>query len=307
MLISYNQALSQLKQGELVIVPTETVYGLAARIDNIKSVERIFHIKKRPLSDPLIVHCSDSDQIAKYSENLDKISLELLNYFSPGPLTLLLNKSSLVSDTVTGSSSKACFRIPQHKLLLKLLKDLQVPLAAPSANFFSYLSPTCAKDAFQALGEQVPVLDGGDSQEGIESTILEVRDKDIFILRPGTITKEILQDFLNQKNLDYSVQYQERDKLPGSCSSHYKPSQPFYILETKDESFLDIQFPQHTKKELVLNSSAKKTAQTLYKNLRQLSNDKKNTLLFVKKNKTQKGFLWYSIWNRLERACAEKF
>ena len=308
MFVSFEQALRSLSKGELVILPTETVYGLAGRMDSEKAIENIFKIKKRPKSDPLILHCFDVNQVSKLVKNMPAVAKDLFSNFSPGPLTLILEKSSQVSSLITANQDFAAFRIPRQQLLRKLLKDLDMPLAAPSANFFGCLSPTTAEAAYEALGKKVPVLDGGDCEEGIESTILKIEQDQISILRPGTISKEDLQGFLKSKKYPHKVTTKEETFIPGSLASHYKPSCPFYIIEDQKQAkeFLSKKFPDKVIYELQLDPVARQAAQQLYSQLRALSKDER-ACIFVKREKNQKGEIWQAIWNRLEKACTGKF
>ncbi|HMZ94693.1 MAG TPA: L-threonylcarbamoyladenylate synthase, partial [Chitinophagales bacterium] len=156
-------AADWLKKGNVVSIPTETVYGLAANALNETAVLQIFDIKKRPSFDPLIVHISSINEIEKYTLSFPEVLKPLADLYMPGPLTLLLPKKSIIPDLVTSGLDQVAIRIPKHPLTLALLSSLDFPLAAPSANPFGYISPTSTAHVNQQLGKQIPyILDGGD-------------------------------------------------------------------------------------------------------------------------------------------------
>ena len=309
--VRFQTALSLLAKGEPVALPTETVYGLAGRIDREKTIEKIFQLKQRPLSDPLIVHCYNKEQALEYiSGDSSPVSL-LFDFFSPGPLTVLARKNHKIPLLVTAGKSTAAFRIPQHPLIRKILKKLKVPLAAPSANLYGQVSPVCASHVVSSFKGKVPVLNGGACLRGLESSIVwpDMKKKKIFILRPGMITKEQLESFV-KKNLRGFVVEQRRDSSqPGGQKSHYRPPAPLYIIETEKsaketEMFLLKKFPGKKVKRLILPLSPDKTARQLYSRLRTLSKEK-NSLLFVQKSKHRpEGQLWQAIWDRLSKASS---
>jgi len=167
------QAKSYLENGELVAIPTETVYGLAANAFDEKAVQSIFATKGRPQTNPLIVHIANFEQLAKYVTYIPEKALALLKAFSPGPITVLLPKSNLISDSITAGSPLVAIRIPNHPLTLQLLESLPFPLVAPSANLYQQISPTTAQHVYAGLSNKIPyILDGGPCQAGIESTII---------------------------------------------------------------------------------------------------------------------------------------
>ena len=166
---------NSLKNGEIVGIPTETVYGLAASIFNESAIERIFSKKNRPRSNPLIVHVATLDQ-AKLLVKEFPLKAELLaRHFWPGPLTLILPKSDLVNDVVTANNKSVAIRVPNHKMTLNLLGKLNFPLAAPSANPYNRISPTCAEHV-ESYFPDINILDGGECQSGLESTILSFEE-----------------------------------------------------------------------------------------------------------------------------------
>ena len=171
------QAAELLRRGNVVAIPTETVYGLAANIYDETAVQRIFSLKQRPLFNPLIVHAGSIESISDLTLNLKGVALELAKKFWPGPLTLLLEKKSEVPDLITAGKNTVAVRIPNHPTALELLNQLDFPLAAPSANPFSRISPTNAEQVEAYFGNEVSmILDGGQCKRGIESTILGFPD-----------------------------------------------------------------------------------------------------------------------------------
>ena len=167
------QAKSFLVNGLLVAIPTETVYGLAANAFDEKAVQSIFTTKGRPQSNPLILHISSIEQVQKYVTNIPEKAMALLKAFTPGPITVLLPKSKLISDSITAGSPLVAIRIPNHPLTLQLLESLPFPLVAPSANLYQQISPTTAQHVYAGLNNKIPyILDGGSCQAGIESTIV---------------------------------------------------------------------------------------------------------------------------------------
>lgn len=311
--VKFKEALSLLLNGELVALPTETVYGLAGRIDKQKTLEKIFLLKKRPFFDPLIVHCYNKKQALEYLSGDTSFVEEIFDFFSPGPLTVVTNKNSKISPLITAEKKTVALRIPKHPLMKKILKELPVPLAAPSANLYGKVSPVRASHVLSSFNNKIPVLDGGKCQGGLESTIIlpDIQKKKIFILRPGMITKENIASFLKKKGSGFTVENKKNSFQPGGQKSHYKPKVPLYILETEKtnkeiKKFLSKKFPNKILKKLRVYTSPQKTARLLYAQLRQFSSNKEN-LIFVQKAKKQTGGLWETIWNRLDKASSEYY
>ena len=304
--VSFQEACHLLKNGDVVGIPTETVYGLAGDINNDETIKKIFHIKKRPLFDPLIIHVHCLDQIKSITQYSSGIIDELSKTFHPGPLTLILPKKD-VSDLITAHLPTVAVRIPSHPTALKLLKETGLLLAAPSANLFSKTSPTCAEH----VDLPVPVLDGGACDVGIESTILEVQeDKKIFnILRPGVIGSKELRPFLNK---GWSIQTsQTKNHHPGQSHSHYAPDVPLMIFKTKKElpkekiiAEVQKKYPDLEPKEYPMLDDPYVFARSLYYNLKKLSKNEKSVIYIVLKEKEQSD-VWGAIWNRLEKASSK--
>ncbi|MFC2114279.1 L-threonylcarbamoyladenylate synthase [Bacteroidota bacterium] len=214
------KAKGLLESGQLVSIPTETVYGLAGNALHIESLISIYKVKKRPSFDPLIVHISSFDMIGKYVKSVPEIFYKLAEKFSPGPITYVLPKRDIIPDLVTSGYETVAIRIPNHPFTLELLSSLSFPLAAPSANLFGQISPTSPHHVFEQLGAFIPyILDGGICAIGLESTIVTVFDDKLKILRHGGISLENLQKVAG-KDIIHS---HENDLItvPGQLKSHY--------------------------------------------------------------------------------------
>lgn len=217
-----------LRRGELVAVPTETVYGLAANALDPRACRAIFRAKGRPANDPLIVHIHDLRQLNEVAEP-NAAALKLARRFWPGPLTLVLPKRSVVPDVVSSGLPSVAVRMPRHPLFRRLLKLTQRPLAAPSANPFGYVSPTSAEHVLAGLGTRIShVLDGGACSIGIESTIVDLRDpRRPRVLRPGAITSQQIANVLGTRVLrskkTTSTPRSASVLAPGLLAKHYSP------------------------------------------------------------------------------------
>ena len=223
---------ARLRAGELVAVPTETVYGLAANALDAAACRKIFAAKGRPVTDPLIVHIHSLDQLSQICEP-NEAALKLARAFWPGPLTLVLPKKNSMPDIVTAGRPSVAVRMPSHPLLRRLLKKAGIPLAAPSANPFGYVSPTTAAHVQDGLGGKIPhILDGGPARIGLESSIVDVRSpRRIRLLRPGTVTKAQLERALGQPvraiaHRAASATGRAGQLAPGSLARHYSPRTP---------------------------------------------------------------------------------
>ena len=307
--VSLSSALQLLREGDVVALPTETVYGLAGRMDSQTALEKIFHIKKRPFFDPLIVHCCDKRQALQYTAEAPPLAERLWDLFSPGPLTLVLRKNAKVPSVVTAGQETVALRIPRHPLFRRILKDLKVPVAAPSANLFGCVSPTRADHVLTAFNGKVPVLDGGVCEEGLESTIVRPQARRLIILREGSLPGEEIQKALKAKNIPCALSRKTSPFIPGGGKSHYAPAIPLYIVENPSgkntEDFLSKKFPGRSIKHLKLHSRPEIAARRLYHDLRALSQDK-NALICVQKTGQTTAGLWRAIWDRLEKAASGK-
>jgi L-threonylcarbamoyladenylate synthase len=229
-----------LQKGDLVAVPTETVYGLAGNALNVDSVARIFEVKNRPSFDPLIVHIYDISQLSKYVMNVPQQAERLAKHFWPGPLTLLLRKRSLIPDLVTSGLDTVAIRCPKHPMTQNLLKTLDFPLAAPSANPFGFVSPTKASHVIEQLGSKIKyVLDGGPASVGIESTIVGFENNKTVVHRLGGISVEQIEDVVGDVEVITSPGAM---KSPGQLKSHYSPSKKMFVADlAKAVDMVDLQ------------------------------------------------------------------
>jgi L-threonylcarbamoyladenylate synthase len=216
-----------LREGGLVAIPTETVYGLAANAFDAEAVLRIFEVKQRPAFDPLIVHVHDRAQVNEVVASVPPEADALMKRFWPGPLTLVLPKSRHVPDIVTSGLDTVGVRMPAHPIAMKLLRSLDVPLAAPSANPFGYVSPTTAQHVMDQLGDRIAyILDGGPCTVGVESTIIGWEDGMPVLYRPGGLPVEAVEEVMG------AVRPQVEHVLPvapGMIESHYAPRKPVQI------------------------------------------------------------------------------
>lgn len=221
-------AAQLLLQGKLVAVPTETVYGLAADATQPDAVRRIFEAKGRPADHPLIVHLPDAAAISHWAKDIPPLAHKLAAAFWPGPLTLLLPKADHVSAVVTGGLDSIGLRVPAHPVLLQLLRQHQLAVAAPSANRYKKLSPTSAQQVLHGLSGRIEaVLDGGDCQFGLESTIVSLLGEAVEILRAGPISKADLQEVLG---LEVQQPQTHQVKVAGNVKAHYQPNTPLRCL-----------------------------------------------------------------------------
>ncbi len=217
-----------LKNGELVSVPTETVYGLAANGFSESAVLKIYAVKNRPQFNPLILHVANVDQMRNLVIDIPPIIEKLIKAFSPGPITYLLPKNSTVPELVTAGSINVAIRIPDHPLTLKLLSGLNFPLAAPSANPSGYVSPVSAIHVQKNLNGLIPyILDGGECSVGLESTIVGINEGVLQIHRLGAITIEQIQ-MVSDKKVEMALSHAS-PSAPGQLKSHYATSKPFYL------------------------------------------------------------------------------
>jgi len=225
------RAAERIRQGGLVAFPTETVYGLGANALDAAAVERIYHAKERPWASPLIVHVSDENMARSVAADWPAAAQVLAKRFWPGPLTLIVKKAEIVPDLVTAGLDSVGIRIPSHPVALELIRRAGVPIAAPSANRFSQISPTTAEHVRAGLGDRVDIiLDGGAAQIGIESTVVSLTRTPPTILRPGMITQEQLEATTGT-HFEGEVNLPRLEESPGQHPRHYAPGTPFYVLE----------------------------------------------------------------------------
>ncbi|SKA81030.1 L-threonylcarbamoyladenylate synthase [Prosthecobacter debontii] len=231
------EAVRLLQSGEVVALPTETVYGLAADALNPQAVAKIFEAKERPTFDPLIVHLPDKkllDTVAEVPEDVKKVVTRLIERFWPGPLTLLLPKKPCVPDLVTAGLPTVAVRVSNNPVFKRVAQALNKPIAAPSANRFGSISPTSANAVLAELDGRIPlILDGGACLHGLESTIIKVEPGTpkalITVLRPGPITIEDLKLYAKVQRVTKTL-LDEASEAPGQLASHYAPRTPLRLL-----------------------------------------------------------------------------
>ena len=281
------KAKKNIENNNVIGLPTETVYGLAGNAYSDKSVKKIFKFKKRPSVNPLIIHFKNLNDLKK-DVILNKDFIKLYKTLCPGPITFVLNKkkNSKISKIATAGKKTVAVRIPKHNVARRLLKILNVPLAAPSANIASKLSPTSAKDVAEEFGNKVKlILNGGRCKIGLESTIIDLSEKPN-ILRPGIITREKITKILNKtinkkKNL-------KKINAPGQLKLHYSPGIP--VSMNKKTSFKNQAFIGFGKKfkegkkhfNLSKNGSLNEAANNLYKTMRKIKKMKFKSIAVTK-------------------------
>jgi L-threonylcarbamoyladenylate synthase len=236
-LSALKEAAKSLKQGNLVTFPTETVYGLGADATNKDAVARIYDVKGRPIGHPLIVHISSINNLDKWAQQIPEYAITLARTFWPGPMTLILPRTELSKDFITGGQDNVGIRVPSHPLALSLLKEFEslggLGIAAPSANRFGKVSPTSAKAVQEELSEYLTpddlILDGGPCQIGIESTIIDCTKSIPNIARLGYITAKNINKILKSEIKINLKSRNDKIKAPGLLESHYSPNAKVYL------------------------------------------------------------------------------
>ena len=309
MQVNLEQAIAKLKNGEVVAIPTETVYGLAADASNDEALRQIYAIKQRPADNPLIVHISDANQVNDWAVEFPPLAQKLAKAFWPGPFTLVLPAKKSVSNIVRGNQPTVALRVPNHPITLQLLQQSGLALAAPSANKFTQLSPTTAQHVAAGLGDSVPVLDGGACSVGIESTIVAVMGENWQLLRLGMLPEASIEALAGVP----AVNFKQMIKVPGQHKLHYSPKTPILLFHSR-ESLND--FAKTSQKSCAallvgagetpvchyvqLSSQAAEAAEALYSALHQLDALQVEQLLAEMPPRTAN---WAAINDRLCRAA----
>jgi L-threonylcarbamoyladenylate synthase len=312
-----DKAKAFLERGELVGIPTETVYGLAGNALNPDAVAKIFATKNRPEFDPLILHTSSIERVLEFAVEIPKVLRLLGEKFWPGPLTLLLPKKDIVPDLVTSGLDFVAVRIPDHPLTKELLNVLDFPLAAPSANPFGYISPTQASHVNDQLGKKIHyILDGSSCEVGLESTIVGVENNEVVVYRLGGLdVKEIESVVGKVKVMTHSS---SNPKTPGMLKSHYAPTKPFILGELnslikeyqlKGITFAVLSFkdnfqilPSDQQIQLSTKSDINEAAKNLFASLRTL--DTMDVSVILSELLPDEG-LGMAVNDRLKRAAAK--
>jgi len=308
-----NQAVDILNHEGLVAIPTETVYGLAGNIYSKKAIDEIFEMKQRPVSNPLIVHIKSLEQLDELAKDIPEKARLLAKTFWPGPLTLVLKKKSNVPDSITAGKDTVAIRMPNHPTTLALLQKLNFPLAAPSANPFGCISPTNALHVASYFNNTLQmVLDGGDCEDGIESTIIGFENNESILYRLGSISVEDIENVIGQIRI--KNKQENAPNAPGMLSKHYAPLTPTFlsidvaefIKPFTDKKIGLLLFKEkittgsvHHQEVLSEEGSLKKAASNLYAAMHRL--DKLNLDMIVAERFPDSG-LGKSINDKLERA-----
>lgn len=311
------KAVEILRSGGLVAFPTETVYGLGADASNLDALRKVFAAKQRPIDHPLIVHLADVAELTHWAREVPASAERLAQVFWPGPLTLILKKAAHVSDMVTGNQDTIGLRIPNHPIARALLRAFGGGLAAPSANRFGRISPTTAEAVQEELEQAVNmILDGGQCDVGLESTIVDVSSEHPVVLRPGRITSQEIEAVLREP---VSFGKKNSPRVSGSLESHYAPRTPTALVAkaelsnyVKNLAALDlpcvvlsyesIALEREGVTCLVMSADPKQYAHDLYRVMREL--DKKKLKLIVIEALPE-GQDWDAIRDRVQRATAK--
>ncbi len=308
---------AQLAAGRTVAIPTETVYGLAARIDRPAAIQSVFTLKERPSFDPLIIHIADQTQLKELVAEWPPLADALAKAFWPGPLTLVLPKHPSLNPAITSGLETVGVRMPDHPLTLELIRTTG-PLAAPSANKFGHTSPTRAEHVRHEFAREIAngdilVLDGGPSEVGVESTVLRVTSDRLEILRPGGVTADQIRASLAAEGLDVSVETPARNdrRSPGHLEHHYMPQKPLvWSLEELTQTPLDttaiarrLGLPTAAKATVIaLNEDPRLAARELYHQFRE-ADFSTAEFIVVRLPRSRTDGLWSAITDRLKRAA----
>lgn len=307
-----NYCADLLKNNEVIAIPTETVYGLAACIYNEKALKHIFELKGRPSNNPLIVHIHSIDQLKELTTELPPEALKLAEAFWPGPLSLVLPKSKQVNSIISAGLDTVAIRMPKHPVTLTLLKAVGCPLAAPSANPFTRISPTTSHHVFKFFNGRIPaVLEGGSCEVGLESTIVGFIEGGVKLLRKGGISKEDIESIVGPI---VDATKSKTIQAPGMHLKHYAPKTKLILTDNVNSAlrslgssnigiicFSDLDMPKHIRNKIVLSESKDyaEAAQKLYSALHDM--DEKDLDIIIAEKLPDIG-LGASINDRLQRA-----
>jgi L-threonylcarbamoyladenylate synthase len=296
-MISIEEAAERIRAGELVAFPTETVYGLGANALDAAAVAKIYELKGRPPTSPLIVHVASIEMARTLVSEWPPEAEQLARKYWPGPLTLVLPKTSAIPDIVTAGLATVGIRIPNHPLALALLRQAGVPVAAPSANRFTGLSPTTAEHVRESFGDAVPVLDGGHCRVGIESTVVSITPGKVTLLRPGMISIEDVE-FVSAPAAD------DAHPAPGMHARHYSPRTPLVLSDTPDPqgAYLWIHHPAKAARALQMPATPEAYAAQLYSVLHDLDREAWPVISVEPPPDTVE---WAAVLDRLQRASAK--
>lgn len=314
MQVNLAQAIVLLKSGNVVAIPTETVYGLAADATNEAALRQVYAIKQRPADNPLIVHIADASQVNDWAAEFPPLAQKLAQAFWPGPFTLVLRAKDSVSNIVRGNQPTVALRVPSHPTALQLLKQSGLALAAPSANKFTNLSPTTAAHVATGLGEAIAVLDGGACKVGIESTIVSVEGEDWRILRLGMVSETSIEALAGRPALKKQVDLPKAlPRVPGQHLLHYSPKTPVKLFQSREELINFVKTSQKSCAALLMGAGecpschylqlpnqATEAAEVLYGTLHELDALQVEQLLVEMPPRMTE---WAAITDRLSRAA----
>ncbi len=303
-LVDIDKARALLLQGDVVAIPTETVYGLGGWIHSEEGLRKIFSTKERPFFDPLIVHIDSISKAKLLTSEWTEIHQVLAKNCWPGPLTLIAKKNDSVHSIITSGLDSVGLRCPNHPVTLELLSSIDGGLAAPSANKFGKTSPTSSRHVFEEFGESVAILEGGTSEIGIESTVVGVQKNKVEIYRPGFYTAKMLSEILNNNGLNVEVVYSESPVAPGQLKHHYMPKIPLVIVPEnfvweKHISKINIDFKNPVVWKQPLTASL--ASRQLYQKMREFDQQGFD-IIFAERSPLHFNEEWLGIWNRLEKA-----
>lgn len=300
--------------GEVVAFPTETVYGLGADARNPSAIKKVFETKGRPSDNPLIVHISDIEQVQHFISEVPETARKLMAKFWPGPLTLVLKKKPDVLDLITAGLDTVAIRMPDHPLALEFISNTG-PLVAPSANTSGRPSPTKAKHVLSDFGLNFPVIDGGDTLVGLESTVLDLSGETPTILRPGKIGKEDIESVIGSKvimqtdSADHEV---DIPKSPGQKYSHYKPNADVLYQEPSDFSNSTFFLVQHSLEQsspniISYDGDLQLMSKELYDRFRQADHEgySKVVIAPIENFESSSPALYNALINRIQKAVGK--
>ncbi|MEA2554400.1 MAG: L-threonylcarbamoyladenylate synthase [Fimbriimonadaceae bacterium] len=293
-------AAAKLRNGELIGMPTETVYGVAANALDLAAVKATFEAKGRPSENPLIVHVASMDQVREVAREVPESARQLAEKFWPGPLTMVLNKQPIVPDEVTADLPTVAVRMPAHPVAKRLIELAGMPLSAPSANLFMGVSPTTAQMIAPALADKLAmILDGGPCEVGIESTIVDLSTERPIVLRLGMITPEALEAVLGTPVL---VGDDDGIRAPGMYPRHYAPRARVHIIGRLEPDQPGLVLGEGSPGQIVMPINARDYARELYKSLAELDGRGLDAI-FVEAPPVD--LEWQAVWDRLRKAAGE--
>ena len=312
-------AVSLLCEGELVVIPTETVYGLGADASNENAVKKIFKAKGRPQNHPLIVHIANDNYLSNWAIDIPEIAYKLTKEFWPGPLTLVLKRAPHVSKVITGGQDTIALRAPSHPITQQILSMFKGGIAAPSANSFGYISPTTIEHVKKDMGNKVSlIIDGGPCQVGIESTIIDLSHDKPALLRPGMLSHVMIEQVLG---VSIDIAPQVTPRISGFLPSHYAPKTPTILVESlslphfvksriktlrlavlarQPNQYIQ-QISDYWLNWITLPNAPKAYANRLYKEMRKLDLLRYDAIIL---ENVPDGVEWLAIRDRIKRASA---